>query len=133
MLHNGNEAVGTDGRVNLYSDCVLSCAPEFLDFEVLLEPLEEQFYLPTILVEVGNLQCSQFHCISQEHELTALLIIEEPYKPEMLRIAFLTAIDSQFYLSISQYSRGQPASPLDALVLQVGLSSDNKDSARCMR
>ena len=41
MLHNGNEAVGTDGRVNLYSDSVFSSAPEFLDFEVLLEPLEE--------------------------------------------------------------------------------------------
>ena len=55
MLHNGNEAVGADSRVNLYSDSILSCAPEFLDFEVLLEPLEEQFYLPTVLVEVGNL------------------------------------------------------------------------------
>jgi len=55
MLHNGNEAVGTDGRVNLYSDSVLSCSPELLDFEVLLEPLEELLYLPTILVEVDNL------------------------------------------------------------------------------
>ena len=33
MLHNGNEAVGTDGRVNLYSDSILSRAPELLDFE----------------------------------------------------------------------------------------------------
>ena len=55
MLNNSNEAVGANGRVNLYSDSVLSSAPEFLDFEVLLEPLEEQLYLPAILVEVGNL------------------------------------------------------------------------------
>ena len=41
MLHNGNEAVGADGRVNLYSDSILSSAPEFLDFEVLFEPLKE--------------------------------------------------------------------------------------------
>ena len=134
MLHNGNEAVGTDGSVNLYSDSILSCTPEFLDFEVLLEPLEEQFYLPTVLVEVGNLQSSQFHRICQEHELTALLLIEESYKPKMLWIAFLTAIDGQLYLCISQYSFGQSASPLDALVLQIGLSLTTKnDSARCMR
>ena len=85
MVHNGNEAVGTDGRVNLYSDSILSCTPELFDFEVLLEPLEEQLYLPTVLVEVSNLQSSQFHCIGQKHELTALLHIEESYKPKMLR------------------------------------------------
>jgi hypothetical protein len=127
MLHNGNEAVGADGRVNLYSDSVLSCAPELLDLKVLLEPLEEQFYLPTIFVEVGNLQCGQFHCIRQEHELAALLLIEESYKPKMFWIAFLTAIDGQLYLSISEYSLGQSASPLNALVLQIGLSPDNKE------
>ena len=74
MLHNGNDAVGTDGRVNLYPDSVLCSAPELLDFEVLHEPLEEQLYLPPILVEVGNLQSSQFHCVGQEHELATLLL-----------------------------------------------------------
>jgi hypothetical protein len=127
VLHNGNEAVGTDGRVNLYSDSVFSSAPEFLDFKVLLEPLEEQLYLPTILVEVGNLQCGQFCGIGQEHEFMALLLIEESYKPKMFWIAFLAAIDGQFYLGISQYPLGKSAFPLDALVLQIGLSSDNKE------
>ena len=41
MLHNGNEAVGTNSRVDLYSDSVLSSSPELLDLEVLLELLEE--------------------------------------------------------------------------------------------
>ena len=56
MLHDGNETVGTNDRINLYSDSVLGCTPELFDFEVLLEPLEEQLYLPTVLVEVSNLQ-----------------------------------------------------------------------------
>ena len=128
MLYNGNEAVGADDRVNLYPDSILSSAPELLDFEVLLEPLEEQFYLPAILVEVGNQQSSQFHCVGQEHELTALPLIEESYKPEKFRIAFMTAIYGQLYLCISQYSHGQSVSPLDALVLQIGLSPDNKEN-----
>ena len=36
MLYNRNQAVGTDGRVNLYSDSVLGSSPEFLNLEVLL-------------------------------------------------------------------------------------------------
>ena len=40
--------------------------------------IKEQFYLPTVLVEISNLQRGQFHCISQEHELTALLLVVEP-------------------------------------------------------
>ena len=106
MLHNGYEAIGTNSRVNLYSDSVLSSSPELLDLEVLLEPLEEQLYLPTVLIEVGNLLCSQLHCISKEHELTALLLIIESYQPQMLRISFLTAINGLFNLSISEYSLG---------------------------
>lgn len=55
MLHDGYETVGTNSRVDLYSDSTLSCTPELLDLEVLFEPLEEQLYLPTVLVEVGYL------------------------------------------------------------------------------
>ena len=47
-------------------------------------------------------------------------------------ISFLAAIDGQLYLRISQYSLGQSASPLDALVLQIGLSPDNKERLRTM-
>ena len=36
---------------------VLRRAPELLDFQVLLQPLEEQFHQPTILVEFGNPAC----------------------------------------------------------------------------
>ena len=127
MLHNGNQTVGADGRINLYSDSVLSSAPEFLDFKVLLEPLEEQLYLPTVLIEVGNLQCGQFCGIGQEHKLSLLLLVIESHEPQILRIAFLTAIDGQFYLDISQYPLGKSAFPLDALVLQIVLGSDNKE------
>ena len=40
MLYNRNEAVSSDSCTDLYSDSVLSSAPELLDLEVLLEPLE---------------------------------------------------------------------------------------------
>ena len=50
----------------------------------------------------------------------------------MLWIAFLTAINGQFYLSIGLDVLGQPPSPFDTLVLQVGLGSYNKERLRTM-
>ena len=102
MLHDSNETVGTYGRINLYSDSVLGSTPEFLDFEMLLEPLEEKLYLPTVLIEVCNLMGCQFRGVGQEHKLTALLLIIESHQSEVFWIAFLTAINGQFYLSVGQ-------------------------------
>ena len=38
VLDDGNEAVGDDGHVYLYSDCIFGFSPETLDLEVLLDP-----------------------------------------------------------------------------------------------
>ena len=131
MLHNGNQTVGADGRINLYSDSVLSSAPEFLDFKVLLEPLEEQLYLPTVLIEVGNLQCGQFCCIGQEHELTALLLVIESHEPQMLRIAFLTAIDGRSISASVSIPLGSLRFHLMHLYCKLDLALTTKnDSAR---
>ena len=132
MLHNSNKTVDRNSGVDLYSDRVFASTPEFLDLEVLLQPLKEQFNLPTILIKVGNLQGRQFHCIGQEHKLSLLLIIIESYEPQMFRIVFLTFIDGQFYLSISEYSLGQSAPPRDALILQIVFGSDNKERFHTM-
>lgn len=59
MLDDGDETVCDDGRANLYSDSVFGGTPELLYFEVLLEPFEEQFNLPSILVQVGNFECCE--------------------------------------------------------------------------
>ena len=75
MLDNSHKAVSSDSGTDLYSDSVLSSTPELLDLEVLLESLEEQFYLPSVLVEVCYLLCCQVHRIGQEHELPVLLFV----------------------------------------------------------
>jgi hypothetical protein len=39
--HDGDKAIGDDGRVYLYVDDVLACSVEFLDMQVLFQPFEE--------------------------------------------------------------------------------------------
>ena len=117
MLDNGYQAVGGDGCTDLYSDSVLCSSPKLLDLEVLLETLEDQFYLPTNLVEVGYLLGCKVHRIGQEHELTSLLFVIVSDETQVLRIVFAALIDRQFNLSIREYVLRQTTLPLDTLVL----------------
>ena len=54
VLDNGNEAVGDDGRMYLYTDSILGFSPETLDLEVLLDPFEKQLHLPPVFIEQGD-------------------------------------------------------------------------------
>ena len=126
MLDNRNEAVSRNGCTDLYSDSVLRCSPELLNLEVLLEPLEEQFNLPSVLVKVCYLLGRQVHRIGQEHELPVLLFVIVSDETQVLRIVLAALIDRQFNLCISEYVLWQTTLPLDTPVLQVRLGSDNK-------
>lgn len=117
MLDNRYKTVGSNSSTNLYSDSVLRSAPELFYLEVLLEPLEEQLYLPSVLVEVGHLLGSQVHRIGQEHELSVLLFVIVSDETQVLRIVLAALIDRQFYLCIGEYVLWQTAFPLDTPVL----------------
>ena len=54
LLDGGNEHVGRHGAPDLRPDCVLAGAQKTLDAQMLLDPLEEQFHLPSVLVQGGN-------------------------------------------------------------------------------
>ena len=56
LLDNGNQHIGRHGAPDLRLDGVLAVAQELLDSQVLLDPFEEQFDLPAILVKGSNSQ-----------------------------------------------------------------------------
>lgn len=51
VLQDSNEAIGDDSYVYLYLDGVFRFTPKCLDLQVLFDPLEEQFNLPSIAVK----------------------------------------------------------------------------------
>ena len=59
MFDDGNEAVCDDGNMYLYTHGILRLTPETLDLKMLLDPLEEQLHLPPILVEQGDVLCTE--------------------------------------------------------------------------
>jgi hypothetical protein len=74
-LQDGNRAVGNDGSTNMHSHSVFSFAPEFLDFQVLLQPFEEKSNLPSVLVKFYNLKKRKVECIGEKREFSILFLI----------------------------------------------------------
>ena len=63
VLDDGNEAVGDDGHVYLYSDCIFGFSPETLDLEVLFDPFEKQLHLPPVFIEQGDVLCAEVEVV----------------------------------------------------------------------
>lgn len=56
MFHPDHQGISDDGDIDLPIHGILRGAPELLDSDVLLQQLEEQLNLPTILVERSDQQ-----------------------------------------------------------------------------
>ena len=64
VFDNGDEAIGDDGHMDLYPDGILGLAPKGLDAEMLLNPLEEKFHLPTVSVKQGDVLGGKVEVVS---------------------------------------------------------------------
>ena len=59
FLDNRYQNINADGNPDLGLDSILGDPKKCLDSQVLLEPLEEDFYPPAALVELSNCQSRQ--------------------------------------------------------------------------
>ena len=123
MLDNGHEAVGDDGCTDLNAYRIFGCSPELLDFEMLLQLFVKQFYLPTVLVQVGYFESRQVESIRQESEVAVLLFIMIADQSEPFGILLMRCLFRKNDLCICKYVLWQPTLPLDAFELQVPLGS----------
>ena len=77
LFDDGDEYVGRDGGPDLRLHSVLGRAIELLDPKMLLDPLEEEFDLPSAAVQLRDRQCRQNEVVRQEHQpLAALRVVE---------------------------------------------------------
>ena len=127
MLDDGHKAESDDGDIYLRLHGVLRSAPELLDFEVLFQPLEEQLYLPAVLVEFRNQQGFKAYGVGHEHELTSLLLVPVLDEPHPFRIVFRRVVPCQLYLGIREDILRKSPFPLDNLVLEVALGADDEE------
>jgi hypothetical protein len=68
LFYDGHEHINRDRDPDLSAQGVLGSAVEILDAQVLFDPLEEQFDLPTAAIELGNSQWWQAEVVGEKDE-----------------------------------------------------------------
>lgn len=64
-----NETVCEDGDTSLYPGSILGISLERLDLEILLDPFEEKFYLPAVVVKQGDILGSGVEVVGKVDEI----------------------------------------------------------------
>ena len=73
MLNDSHHAICGDGGVYLDSDSSLCRTPKGFDLKMLLNPLKEEFYAPTIFIEKSDLRGWYLHVVGQVDKCLVLV------------------------------------------------------------
>src|SRR5215472_2709344 len=87
LPNDGDQGVNRHRDPQLSPHRVLGSAKEGFDSEVLLDPFEEQFNLPPLLIELGDAQGWQIEVIGEEDQAAQLLTIIEANAAQFVGIA----------------------------------------------
>src|SRR5215216_2385723 len=97
---------------------------------MLLDPLEEQFDLPTAAVELSNRLCRQIEVIGQEHQSFSGIGIFESNTSQRPWVAGLGAVEVEHYgLIANQSAAAIDSMRVAALETELGFGADDKETA----
>lgn len=63
VLNNGNETVRDNGHMYLYSNSILRFSPKGFNTQMLLNPFEKQFNLPSVAIKKSNVFCVEIEIV----------------------------------------------------------------------
>ena len=102
VLNNGYQAVCDNCNIDLYSHRILGIAPKGRYPEMLFNPSEEQFHLPSLLVQQGYITGLEHKIVCQEGKCPLQFRSVVNYPPESTRILLLGLIASKAYRLVKQ-------------------------------
>lgn len=103
VLDDGHEAVCDDCNIYLYSHSVLAGSPKGEHAKMLFYPPEEQFHLPSLLVEHCNILSLDRKVIRKECERPLQFRSIVNYPPQLRWVLGLCQLSSQSYGLIKQH------------------------------
>ena len=103
VFNDCNETVCDDCNVYLYSDCVLRFSPKLFDSEMLLNPLEKYFDLPSVLIQECNILCCKIKVVRvvSERSLKIGRIVNDSSNSD--RVVLFVPLASEANGLVSQY------------------------------
>ena len=129
MLNDGNETIGDDGNVNLYSDGILRFPPEAFDLKVLLNPLEKQFHLPAIFVKQSNVLCTEEEiiCVVSEGAMQVRCIVDNPSDDARILLLILLLGEANGLVFEYVICSVENALAIDNLICRLSLLPDDEE------
>src|ERR1700674_5316844 len=86
LRENGNQDVDGDGNPDLSLDRIFAMAVKGFDSQVLFDPFEKQFYLPTRLIKVRDGEGRKVKVVSEKHKPAVLFQVIEADTAKRVRI-----------------------------------------------
>jgi hypothetical protein len=103
VFDNGDETVRDDCYMYLYSNSILRFSPKGFDTQMLLNPLEKQFNLPSVAVQKGNVLCFEIEVVCVVCESSSKIFGIKYDAPEGNRIVPTISLASESDRLVSQY------------------------------
>ena len=127
VLDNGDKTVCNNRNINLYSHSVFGRSPEGKHPKMLLDPPKEEFHLPALLVQQGDILCLEREVVSQECERPLKVWSVVNYPPQFGGILLLGLIARQAYRLVKKHVvlAFQQVLSFNHLVVESGLLSDD--------
>ena len=110
-MYNRHHAIGGYCSVNLDYYSIPGLTTEFFNLQVLLQPLEEQFYLPSVVIKVCIHQRADVQSIGKEYESLSWLRVKVDDSSDLLRILASGQLSVHIPDGIGQDTGRHPAFP----------------------
>jgi len=102
MFNNGDQTIRDDGDMYLYADCIFRFSPKGFDTEMLLDPFEKQFNLPSVAVKKCNVFCFEVEIVGVVGEGSSKIWGIKYDAPERNRIVFPVSLTGESDRLVSQ-------------------------------
>ena len=79
LLYLGYEQIRDYRYPEVRTDSILRVSPHGLDNNVLLNPFEEDLYIPSVPIQVSDLQCTDVEVVADEYDFIFSLLVIVTY------------------------------------------------------
>jgi len=129
LLQDGDQQINTDGNPDLGFDGVWRCPVKSFDSQMLLDPAEEEFHLPALLVNIGDSCCGNGKDIGQVNKTFVGVQIHVGHSAQCLRVGVHRFLGCQDDVLIgTKPQRFVHFLRMNAAVPQIALGTNHEES-----
>jgi hypothetical protein len=133
LFQDSDKEIDTNSDPYLSFHGVRRCSVKPFDTQVLFDPLEEEFDLPSTAIQFGYCDCRQREIVGKENHSSSCFQVQKADSSEHIRIGLAGRVRSEPDTLVAlQPDRAVGLSGIDASELEILLGSDNEERSILM-